>query len=170
MGVEIYLLSATSATVLAPIGAPQTPSGKLHYESGGNWVEVPTTNPPYEISGTEYWGVDVTSAEMDRPLLIVHLHTQAFEGEEIVVRTFTEDFTSIGPYVTSAVQDIVDGNTSAAVASAISAAVIDPIVLGVVTGSSGAIVSGIGAWGDLRWSKIYGIPLDEWEIIITDYT
>ena len=31
---------------------------------------------------------------------------------------------------------------------------------------SGAVVSGIGAWGDLRWSKIYGIPLDEWDAII----
>jgi len=39
-----------------------------------------------------------------------------------------------------------------------------------VSALSGAIVSGIGAWGDLRWSKIYGIPLDEWDIIITEYS
>jgi hypothetical protein len=33
---------------------------------------------------------------------------------------------------------------------------------------SGAIVSGIGAWGDLRWSKIYGIPLQQWDVIILE--
>ena len=33
-----------------------------------------------------------------------------------------------------------------------------------------AIISGLGAWGDLRWSKIYGIPLDEWDIIVSPYT
>lgn len=63
---------------------------------------------------------------------------------------------SLSAYETSGVasqsdiQDIINGTTSGAVASAV----------------SGAIVSGIGAWGDLRWSKIYGIPLDEWDAII----
>lgn len=48
-------------------------------------------------------------------------------------------------------------NISAAIdASAVAAAV------------SGAIVSGIGAWGDLRWSKIYGIPLQQWDVIILE--
>lgn len=36
----------------------------------------------------------------------------------------------------------------------------------IITGVSGAIVSGIGEWGDLRWSKIYGIPLDQWDITV----
>jgi len=33
---------------------------------------------------------------------------------------------------------------------------------------SGSVVSGIGAWGDLRWSKIYGIPLQQWDVIVLE--
>ena len=48
------------------------------------------------------------------------------------------------------------------------ASALDYIVTGVVSGSSGSIVSGIGAWGDLRWSKIYGIPLEQWDALIEE--
>ena len=42
----------------------------------------------------------------------------------------------------------------------------DAAASAIASAVSGAVVSGIGAWGDLRWSKIYGIPLDEWDVIV----
>lgn len=42
--------------------------------------------------------------------------------------------------------------------------IVDPS--GTILSLSAQIVSGIGEWGDLRWSKIYGIPLEQWNIVV----
>lgn len=43
---------------------------------------------------------------------------------------------------------------------------VDELASAVASASSAAIVSGIGEWGDLRWSKIYGIPLEQWDVVV----
>ena len=150
MAYEIYLKSATSAVILAVSSGGGTPTGFVHYDNAGIWERNLATCATFEVTGTEYWGLPLTSGEMDNPLLIAHLHSQPDKSEEIVIRTFADDMTTI-PSTISAVSLAI---TSEDLASAV----------------SGAIVSGIGAWGDLRWSKIYGIPLDEWDVIVAPYT
>ena len=61
---------------------------------------------------------------------------------------------SLSAYETTGVASKIDIIINATNPSAIASAV------------SGSIVSGIGEWGDLRWSKIYGIPLAQWDVVI----
>ena len=75
---------------------------------------------------------------------------------------------SLSAYESTGVASKIDINNITGVSATIPLSSLDYIVTGVVSGSSGAVISGIGAWGDLRWSKIYGIPLQQWDVIVLE--